>query len=375
MVISRLSPSFIAHVHKIPFSQAFLYLALLVLCGASIQYVYSSKRNRASAPIAGVQKGKSLRAGRKCFRRDAKSMLQEGYTKYKGRPFYVPTLEGDRLMIPPYIVDGLKNLPDSEADAVEPMFQMFESKYTLLGSRETLHRKTIKNHLYQNIDDLKDELLDEVNVAISDTIGPCNDWTEILIAESMVQTVSRVSSRLFGGLSLSRNQAWIGSAIGSADDAIIAARKLKAWPSILKPAVAYFVPELARCKQHYVKAREIIVPLLESREGLSESQKPRDFLQWMTQEAQGSERDKTFLAELQLDIAFTAFFTTTAAIVQLLFDLCSRLEYVEALREEVSVITRQGTYLNRTTLGKLYKLDSFMKESQRFNPLMLSKSV
>ena len=348
------------------------YVLLLVCLTFSWAFLFLRKRQRyADAPMAGIRQGESLQDARKRYRTDAKKMLQEGYTNYKRKPFYVPTLEGDKLMVPPHFVDELKNLPDEQTDAAEPVFQAFESRYTLLASRELLHRRTIRNHLYQNIDSQKEDLLDETRASIRDTVGPCQAWTEVSIAECMIQTIARVSMRALGGLELSRNQAWIKATIGSTDDAVLGAQRIKVWPSLLKPLVARYIPEISRCKQHYEDARKIIVPILEAREHIPELQRPNDFLTWMTDEAKGSEKDKTFLADMTLNISFTALFTSTAAVLQLLYDLCSMPEYIEPLREEIRSIQEQYGKLDRVAIGQLYKLDSFMKESQRFNPLVL----
>lgn len=58
-------------------------------------------------------------------------------------------------------------------------------------------------------------------------------------------------------------------------------------------------------------------------------------------------------------------------------------EYVQPLREEIEqVIAEEGwqvdesgqKYLSKSSLSKLKKLDSFIKESQRMNPLNFGKS-
>ena len=38
------------------------------------------------------------------------------YSQYKGKPFYIPTKMGERLMIPDKYVEELKNAPASQAD-------------------------------------------------------------------------------------------------------------------------------------------------------------------------------------------------------------------------------------------------------------------
>ncbi|KAI0472503.1 putative cytochrome P450 [Xylaria cf. heliscus] len=234
-------------------------------------------------------------------------------------------------MLPPEYVDELKNLPDEVTDAAEPVFQAFESKYTLLASRELLHRRCIRNHLYQNIDHLMDSLVDEVHVSLDDTIGTCERWTDIPIAKCITAVNARVLGRVFGGLELSRNKAWIEATIGSTEDGAVGALKLKAWPSLLKPLAASFIPEISRCLRHYEVSREIIVPMLMQRQNLPESESPNDFLEWVTQDAQGSEKDMSFIADMQLNIAFTGLFTSSAAVAQVLFDLCSTYDLIQSL--------------------------------------------
>ncbi|KAF3010112.1 hypothetical protein E8E14_000533 [Neopestalotiopsis sp. 37M] len=348
-----------------------IWVVLFILAVASVSYFAPSKKQRyANAPIY-VEPGETIQQARNRFRHDAKSILQKAYTKHKGNPFYVPTLDGEKLMLPARYVEELKNSPDEFTDAAEPVFQAFESKYTLLASRQMLYRRCIRNHLYQNIDNIKEDLLDEVRASIADSVGACETWTDVPITNCMTTVVARVTSRMFGGIALSRNEAWVDAAVGSTNDGAVGALKLKVWPSILKPLIAPFTPEVARCKQHYKTSRDIIVPLLEKRQTLNASEKPNDFLQWMWDDAQGAEKDMAFIADMQLNVAFTGLFTSTAAVVQVLCDLCSRPEYIEPLREEILHVRELYPRLDRVAIGKLHKLDSFMKESQRFHPLLL----
>ena len=51
-----------------------------------------------------------------------------------------------------------------------------------------------------------------------------------------------------------------------------------------------------------------------------------------------------------------------------LFDLLSHLEYLQPLREEVEeIIQREGW--TKSAVDQMYKIDSFIKESQRLHPI------
>jgi cytochrome P450 len=158
-------------------------------------------------------------------------------------------------------------------------------------------------------------------------------------------------------------------------DGFIGAQKIKAYPHILRPFVAPFIKELKRMPHHYHVASKTVVPILEAREKMKPESRPCDFIQWMADDAKGAEEnDKTFLASIQLKIMFAALHTSAAAPAQLVYDLCHMPEYIEPLRQEIEDVLRDYEGVpSKPALMKMYKLDSFMKESQRHNPLLLSK--
>lgn len=55
------------------------------------------------------------------------------------------------------------------------------------------------------------------------------------------------------------------------------------------------------------------------------------------------------------------------------YDLREHPEYVAPLREEIGRVMEEHPVLDKRALGKMRKLDSFMKESLRFNPLLLGE--
>jgi cytochrome P450 len=58
-------------------------------------------------------------------------------------------------------------------------------------------------------------------------------------------------------------------------------------------------------------------------------------------------------------------------LTNVLYDLAAHPEYADILRDEIQSISSEepGRKLRKKTIPKLRKLDSFIKESQRVNPL------
>ena len=78
-----------------------------------------------------------------------------------------------------------------------------------------------------------------------------------------------------------------------------------------------------------------------------------------------------------------AIHTTTMATTAAIYDLAAHPEYIQPLRDEIQqVIDEDGQdvdgdgfmRLKKPSMPKLWKLDSFLKESQRFTPAQLRKS-
>ena len=194
------------------------------------------------------------------------------------------------------------------------------------------------------------------------------------MSDKMLMIVARASSRMFGGLALSRNEAWLKATLNFASDGFIGAQKIKQYPPPLRRLASYFIPELWSIQRHYQAAREAIVPILKSRGAQSPKEKPSDFLQWMVDDAKEEEINPEFIADIQLKLSFAALHTSAATPMQLIYDLCSMPEYVAPLREEISNVLGSKSPIDKQTLMHLTKLNSFMKESQRFNPLLLGGS-
>lgn len=352
-------------------------LELAVLVGAilcaiiGLKWVFFNNKQvyAPGVPIYGGADDASLKKNRVRFVHDSKTMLLEGYQQNDRGPFYVPSKLGERLMLPSKYLEDLKSAPVHEVDFVATFIEMFEGKYTTMGSRSTLHPRVVRGQLNRNLWTVMSEVEEEISDAFHDSWPACDDWTEVDVMDRIVQVVARVSSRMFGGTTLSRNNEWVQASINFATDGFIGAQALKAYPEMLKPIVAKFTPAIQQIKKHYEAAEKAAIPLLNQREKTGEA--APDLLYWMAQDAKDDERDKKFLAGILLKVSFAAIHTSAAAPTQLLYDLCAMPEYVEPLREEIRRNTAEGSLMTRKNYEGLTKLDSIMKESQRHNPLLL----
>ena len=178
---------------------------------------------------------------------------------------------------------------------------------------------------------------------------------------------------MMGGKALSRNSEWTETSINFTTDTWLASQRLKTFSPWLRPIAQYIIPEMAKVRSHSSVARRIICPIMESRRENGSNE--LDLLQMLWDGAEGADKTPEFLAYTALAVSFAAIRTSSSVPTHLLYDLCARPEYVDSLRTEVEDMLAEEGSFTKAGFNKLVKLDSFMKESQRFNPLTLSKDT
>ena len=199
------------------------------------------------------------------------------------------------------------------------------------------------------------------------------DWTSVNVFSKLLRVIALVGGSVLSGPQLNRNEEWLDLSINYTVDLMKGARRLKEYPSYLHPILQYLLPEIRKMSHYYSSARRLVLPIMKERAQAAKDPgyvKPNDLLQW-TVDKNEFERKKLSLneqANIQLMAAFASIHTTSMACSHALYDLAAYPECLEPLREEIeSVMTEQGP-INKQSLTKLRKLDSFMKESQRMNP-------
>ncbi|KAL9051535.1 MAG: hypothetical protein Q9162_005964 [Coniocarpon cinnabarinum] len=315
---------------------------------------------------------KSRVRAREEFRSNAKVILAHGYEKYRDRPFYVPTPLGERLMIPPQYVDELRSAWIDDVDFLGTFKEMFEGKYTTFGDRSQLHPTITRGPLTQNIGKLLPGMFEEIEECYQIKFPKGDCWQVVDAGELFLGMIARITSRMFAGKDLSHHETWVATSIAFAIDGFVSAQTLKRYPSLLKPVVAIFLSSLRRIKQHHRTAQQAICPIIETRKA-DGAHKSVDAVQWMMDEAKEGESDSKFIANIVLKLSFASIHTSSGVLLNILYNLCYRAEYIEPLRTEARKVLDEEGQWNRNALEKLVKLDSFMIESQRFSPLLLSE--
>lgn len=228
----------------------------------------------------------------------------------------------------------------------------------------------------KGISRLVPNIVEEAQYAFSQELPPCEQWTSISIFQKMTRSVAIVNGLVLSGPELNRNPEWTDLFVNFTGDVFRTAGYLKLFPSFLRGIAILFLPSMQRVRQHYAKAHKLADPILKKRS--EESQKPGyvkpiDFMQWLQDaiESEGGDYDQT---RILMSIGLAGVHTTAITATQTVYELAALPDYIPILRDEINeALAMENGVLGVEALRRMKRLDSFMKETQRLNPISQSR--
>lgn len=189
-----------------------------------------------------------------------------------------------------------------------------------------------------------------------------------------MKIVSRMSSRVFMGEELCRDEEWNRASSYYALKTFEATLVLSEQPRWLRPYIHWFLPCCQEVRRALSSARKHLAPHIARREefkaaALARGEKSpfNDSIEWFAQ--LGSRREP---ADCQISLSLVAIHTTTDLLSETMLNIASHPELFQPLREElVRVLTTEG--LKKTALYNLKLMDSVFKETQRLKPIFIGE--
>lgn len=206
-------------------------------------------------------------------------------------------------------------------------------------------------------------------------LPPCEKATEVHIHDVLANVVAQTSGRLFVGPELCQDPDYIETSVQYSLDIFIAAAAVKRVRPWLRPFLGSRVPEVARLRERERRAMEMMGSVIRQRKEAEKSdpswQKPDDMMQWLMAR---SDDNLAMLTNRQLVLTFAAIHTTTTAATNIIYTLAATPEYIPGLREEIrTAMAANGGSLTAKALQQMLKLDSYMREVNRYYPIGLRK--
>lgn len=171
------------------------------------------------------------------------------------------------------------------------------------------------------------------------------------------------------------NEEWLETAKNYSVHLMVGSRAIRKWKPWLRPFVYRFLPEIQAIHNDRKTAMRLLMPIIKARRD-AEAQghkKANDMLQWMMDQRikkHTRDRDYEYLADVQLLLTFVGIHTTTISSTHMFYDLGVMPECSKMIRDEVREELSKNDYRwDGKLMRSLKKTDSFMKESQRHNPI------
>ena len=167
--------------------------------------------------------------------------------------------------------------------------KMFMAEHTGVGIDRPEATLAVKIDLTRNVAGTLHGLQDEIRYSFNKELGPCNDWTPVVLYGTMARVVALLSGRIFVGRPLSRNDEWIDATINYTMDCVKARAAIARWPVYMRTIVAPFLPEIRSVKQYNARGAKLLDPILRStlekvhseKKSLDDDDEQGTFISWM----------------------------------------------------------------------------------------------
>ncbi|EUC32268.1 hypothetical protein COCCADRAFT_37788 [Bipolaris zeicola 26-R-13] len=304
------------------------------------------------------------------------NIVDDARKRFSDKPYRYINNNGEIIVLPARFVNAIRNEEGlSFAQAVVQDFHAHVSGFTavkVVNHQGQVLQNLARKPLTKLLNTVTEPLASEAIFAIDHTLGNPTDWQETLVLDSMLDIIARLSSRVFLGEKLCRNEDWLKITKAYTVDTFQAAFNLTLVPFGLRFLIPLFSKQCRVVRGHLHRSQELIRPVIEERRLLKEQArregKPvpkfNDAIEWGEQECKGISYDP---ASLQLTLSFAAIHTTSDLLSKILLLLAREPELIEPLREEIiSVLKKDGW--SKISLYNMKLLDSAMKEAQRLLP-------
>ncbi|EME87118.1 uncharacterized protein MYCFIDRAFT_187050 [Pseudocercospora fijiensis CIRAD86] len=306
-------------------------------------------------------------------------LVKEGQEKFPGC-FQLRTATGWKILVPIRFIDELRNNRflsfakgnDKDAFIDYPGFEAMEAAC----HDDYFMQEVVRVKLTQSLNLLYSSVIDESAATMSEVLGESKEWRTCRIKDLVSRIVARVTTRVFVGFPLCRNQEWLDLVVNHTAAVFLAQKRMRQTPPALRPLVHWFLPETRRLRRELRAARALITPEIARRraaveEALQHGKIPKesaDAISWMVEVAQAQGR-KSDVAVHLVSLSMTAIQTTSEVMTNCILQLCETPSVVADLRAEIIPLLREGGW-TKHTLYKMRLLDSFMKEVMRHHDFL-----
>ncbi|KAI1413681.1 cytochrome P450 [Hypoxylon sp. FL1857] len=290
----------------------------------------------------------------------------QNYEQLKSTNFVIQTLMGDTIVLAPKFLDELNMLPESKLNSTAALVESVMGEHTGVDLllRDHLTSDICRGSLRKNLATFLPLMAEELRTAMAGQLTRATDENPITCTayELLFSFIHRISSLVFVGKPYCYDSVWTGAVTALPIHVEITKFILLPFPAFLRRFIAPLIPRRNRIFHERTAVRNLLFPASEENANKEEPSVMQLFIK------SGKDTDPDRITARLLILTAAALHTSSMAITHVIFDLCAMPEYVEPLRSEAqAALAQENGEWQLSTIKRLRRLDSFLKESQRVN--------
>ncbi|KAF9486888.1 cytochrome P450 [Pleurotus eryngii] len=306
------------------------------------------------------------------YLKNGQAVIQEGVEKYKSAIFRIPMVDKWAVIVSDSkSIDDIRQARDEDLSFYDATNDGLQIEY-ILGrdvADNHYHIEVVRSALTRSLVARFGDIRDEIVAAFNDNIpSKPGEWVSVSALETVMQVVCRTSNRLFVSLPLCRDPDYCDLNITFTMDVFIRGTLLSSMPAFIRPLIGPLMsPMPSTFKRTEKHLQPLLVQRIEEDETLGKDRpdRPNDLISWLIDAAPENERNPSSYIKRILAVNYAAIHTSSNSFTQALFQLAAHPEYLLPLREEVEVIISEERW-TKAAMGKMLKIDSFIRESIRY---------
>ncbi|KAF2735353.1 cytochrome P450 [Polyplosphaeria fusca] len=354
-----------------------IYISLAIFALVSF-FAVSNKKSTAAVGYRSLWEPTLLLRFR--FITSSSNIIQDGYNRLKNSSFIIKRLDSDLLVLSNKYLEELRLLPNSKLSNVHAQVKnmLGDYSYSTFLLHNDQHVRVLQNYLTPNLSTFLGRAREEMDYSFTQDIPRPDRFTEVDIQKVLQTMIARISSRVFVGRVTCRNEEWLKLCLEFPLNLFATTFIMRMFPPLLHPILALLLPTRYWLRRNLLDAERLLTPIIKDHQergitqvlGQITTPEKADLLEWMVADS-GPNADPKTLAQRILFLSLASIHSTSSAASNAIFDLCAHPEYIAPLREEIQTLLPDPKHCSKQDLNRLWKLDSFLKESQRFNPPIL----
>ncbi|KAK7063838.1 Ent-kaurene oxidase [Favolaschia claudopus] len=299
-------------------------------------------------------------------------LLNEGWQKFGGKPFILPTMAGQLIVLGPENLDLVRTSDDSVINQPIVVHKLFQLAHTM-NSRQMAfpyHATVVRTDLTRAISSFIPEIVEETQLAMAEAFSPKSGEKSVVVPlfKTVLHFSARIVTRAMISTTLCRNEVYLREIIRFAETVVPYSQILRWFPKAFRPPIYFLLSSLFGGSKAPIKT---LLPhlkrLLAEREQHIE-RNPRTICDFLIDHAPSEEiANPELLAMRVLHLNFGSVHSLSAVGTFAIFHLAtlSAFELDDIRRELIDALESEGGF-SKSSLSKMCKLDSTLRETARF---------